>query len=299
MSMIDAYKIGVELVMGGNLAQGIEAMMPGLEALDAKITHANAEAMGLSTALASIGRQAFGISRTADAVERLSRATAAAHAAARDYHTVSLQVPAVPFMPGREPGGPSAPGGGHSGRGGALSTYVAPNFTMPGGPPGDEPFVGEGEGRIPLYPNGRGAAHQAAGERRGGSPHIASPVDDVFAGLIGGDFLLHIFGASFDVGAKESELLGNGWTPEQVSRARALAQQVQVSTPGVSIGSAREVVKDLGVLFRTRTVRRTLTRRCPPCRRMLAMLWCFRPAATATGLRTCSKPRRRAISRGN
>ena len=40
--MIDAYKIGVELVMGGNLAEGIAALIPGIEQLDAHITHANA-----------------------------------------------------------------------------------------------------------------------------------------------------------------------------------------------------------------------------------------------------------------
>ena len=38
MAMIDAYRIGVELVLGGDLAAGIEALVPGLERLDARVS---------------------------------------------------------------------------------------------------------------------------------------------------------------------------------------------------------------------------------------------------------------------
>ena len=76
MAMIDAYRIGVDLVLGGDLAAGIEALIPGLERLDAGVTHANAEAAELAAGLRGVVEAAPGIGRTADQMDRLSTALA-------------------------------------------------------------------------------------------------------------------------------------------------------------------------------------------------------------------------------
>ena len=74
MAMIEAYRIGVELVLGGDLATGLDALVPGLERLDARITHANAAAAEQAARLGEVAEAAPEIGRAADQMARLSAA---------------------------------------------------------------------------------------------------------------------------------------------------------------------------------------------------------------------------------
>ena len=89
MAMIEAYRIGVELVLGGNLAAGVEALLPGLSRLDGSLSHANTEAKALATALGSVAATASGVGQAAGAMERLNAAlTAMNRAAAQPVRSV-------------------------------------------------------------------------------------------------------------------------------------------------------------------------------------------------------------------
>ncbi len=287
MAMIEAYKIGVSFVLGGNLSAGIEALIPAFEALDEHITHAQGEAKGLAAELRGVGGSAAGIGRAADNMARLAEAMATMNRAVGNWNAgggiPDFVIPRAPSTP--HGGGQSTPAGNaRSGAppsneaipytpnftmlsNGALVPYTGPergweprglvphyqpNFTLPNGAGHDAPFFGEGEHGppIPLNPNGRrGGSERGDG---GGRGHVPGAFDGVIPALMTGELIKNIFGASFDVGAKEAELLTNGWTPEQVSKARALAQAIQVSTPGATIGGGLEVMKDIGVIFRNR-----------------------------------------------
>ncbi len=86
--MIEAYRIGVELVLGGDLAAGIEALIPGLTRLDGSLARANAGALALAAALGGVAAAAPGLGQAAAAVERLNAAMA------------STTLSAVPSQPG-------------------------------------------------------------------------------------------------------------------------------------------------------------------------------------------------------
>ncbi len=252
MSMIDAYTVGVNLVLGGDLAEGIKTLIPGLEQLDKHLTSANAEAKGLAQELRGIGSAAGGIRRTADALARMNDTMATLNQRMQDHREGGG------FVFGEPPAGGGRDGGSRRQPGGALVEQpYRPDFTMPpasGGVPAvieDEPF--NAEPRMPLYPNGRrGGAEEVAEERARRGHHMPGAFDAVIPALLEGEAIKSVFGASFDVGAKESELLANGWTKEQVDKARGLAQLIQTETPGATIGGGLEIVKDLGVLFRNK-----------------------------------------------
>ncbi len=90
MAMIDAYKIGVELVLGGDLASGIEALIPGLTRLDGGLVQANATAKALAAALGSVAATAPGVGRVAEAMERLTVAMAAVNQAGHGLMAVAV-----------------------------------------------------------------------------------------------------------------------------------------------------------------------------------------------------------------
>ena len=95
MAMIEAYRIGVELVLGGNLAAGVEALLPGLSRLDGSLSHANTEAKALATALGSVAATASGVGQAAGAMERLNAALTATNRAAAQP-SGALAAPAIP-----------------------------------------------------------------------------------------------------------------------------------------------------------------------------------------------------------
>ena len=76
MAMIESYRIGVELVLGGDLAAGIEALIPSLARLDESLVHANADAKTLAAGLEAVAAASPGLDRTADAMGRLNAAMA-------------------------------------------------------------------------------------------------------------------------------------------------------------------------------------------------------------------------------
>ncbi len=123
MAMIDAYKIGVELVLGGDLASGIEALIPGLTRLDGGLVQANATAKALAAALGSVAATAPGVGRVAEAMERLTVAMAAVNQAGH-----GLMAVAVP--PGIT-GGLEAPAMRAAGGQGALPARNTAGSTRP------------------------------------------------------------------------------------------------------------------------------------------------------------------------
>ncbi len=96
MAMIEAYRIGVELVLGGDLAAGIEALIPGLSRLDSGLVQANASAKALAAALGSVAATAPGIGQAAAALERLTAAMASMNQAG------AVRQPAAPLPQDRD-----------------------------------------------------------------------------------------------------------------------------------------------------------------------------------------------------
>ena len=88
--MIEAYRIGVELVLGGDLAAGIEALIPSLTRLDGSLSQANAQAKALAAALGGVAATAPGIGQAAVAVERLTSAMALMNRATADRPAVTV-----------------------------------------------------------------------------------------------------------------------------------------------------------------------------------------------------------------
>ncbi len=175
MAMIDAYRIGVDLVLGGDLAAGIAALIPGLERLDSGITHANAEAAALAAGLRGVVETAPGIGRAADEMDRLSAAMTGVNRAVEAW---------------RSGGGTAEPSGPPQARD-DLAT----------GPHHQAPLDDVVE--VPDDASGltRGSG---AGVRPKPSPEPRGPLDAVMPALLPGEPVESGVGAGADAGAHEA-----------------------------------------------------------------------------------------------
>ncbi len=239
MAAIDVYKIGVELVMGGNVASVIKALIPGLESLEKSLAASAASGKELAAELRGVGGSAAGIGRAADNMGRLAEAMAAMNQAVTGWQSRG----GMPEF--------SVPGSARAtASGGALipAPYV-PNFTIPPGvrAPLDATFNEPGEGRIPLYPNGRPGA-KSGNQQHGGSPHDVLGL--ALGAGIAAEGLKHIFGPAIDLESTSDVLAAdNRLTPADVAAAVGRAKETASLVPGSVAGENMKALLDLKTVF--------------------------------------------------
>jgi hypothetical protein len=224
MAMIDAYRIGVDLVLGGDLASGIEALIPALERLDTRITHANAETAELAAGLHEVAETAPGIGRAADQMGRLSDAMANVNQAVEAWRAHGGAPAAGVLAQAEESAG--------------ASPHLAAAGVVIGSPKDAAEFrhdLGFGEGRGGRFgPSERGLPDRgpdvpsvlgAAG--RSGGPwkppeRSFSGIDSAMPALLAGELVKSNVAGRFDGETKDAALLTGG-------RAPALVPQVEVT----------------------------------------------------------------------
>jgi len=202
--MIDAYEIGVRLILNDEINTELDGVVKQFSALDDAIAKVNGALGATKTAIADIVGASSGLASiwntAAAAAERMAQAAASIHA------------------------------GGNGGGGGDGPLYLpgpaddrpggAPNWTYGGGADGGGGLPPDGGAPIPFYP-GQGGA-------RGGG---GSFIDAYFFGNMAYGIAQDAIGAPFDAAAtvdqKLAILRANGMTAGEAASSYALAQQMQ------------------------------------------------------------------------
>lgn len=246
---MEAYRVGVSLVLESNVAAGVTAAAEQFKRLDSIIKGTQASVNELAAGMRGVGRAG------ADAASQWRNAAAAMEQAANAAMRASAsmkEASAAGFAAGGAgAGGAAGPGPGapaaigYSGRsnGAALAPWALAAVTGgpprgPGGPGGGGPGGGgeqlrlTGPGR-PEEPDARFMSGEKytldpRSPRRHGAG-IGSAAELAIPAYVGGEFLKSIFAAGFEKNAITAGLLNQGFTKEQVSKAEAKSIEVQRS----------------------------------------------------------------------
>ncbi len=236
--MIEAYKIGVSLLLDSNLSE-LGRLVEAMRTLDTVTEKVKTNTAAIAGSLQAMSRQesplrtlAMTMERLADATARAQRNAAAvgdlgpkmassAEAAAGAWERAAAAMGAV----GRASGGGGRGGGPPYSPGGAVVPFDGH----------DEPFGAP----IPL------------GGGRGPHPDLAGTSMVTGAAAFGGwEILKSIFEAGGNRDALLTNLAQTLWSPQQISQALTSATNIQRDIPGATINSGLTVMRDLSRLFR-------------------------------------------------
>ncbi|MDE2470239.1 MAG: hypothetical protein KGL35_16190, partial [Bradyrhizobium sp.] len=260
--MIDAYEVGVTLVMDNRILVAISQANDKLLGLQNTIMGANAALKRMNgltrdaSAAADVLAKAWG--RVAAAAERAAKASGG--------------------MGGGMPGGYSATGGGAGSGPRAPSPFVPAGLIGYDGSRALVPYAGGGGGGgaggggggdyIPGYgggyylpgpgPTGKPTLNLMPGSTSGGATrtprnYAADAFKYGLGASFGFGFLKNTFNQAANIDATEAYMRASGFTADQVKQAYSIANQARESIPGSSLAGNLQLIGDLKSIFASPT----------------------------------------------
>jgi hypothetical protein len=244
--MNEAYAVGIEISLGGNLGKVIAGMIEQFGQLDKAVQRTQGSVNQLASAMRVLARQAqagatafdsmaSAAGRAASAAERAAKAggskwrdnvAGAAPAGGASPRPMLLLAP-----PGDTPR-VAAPGA-EPGR--SLVPYQATPWGDANRPPIDVPW---------SHTQDQEAARTEARKREGGDMWL-----NAMAAGIGGAALAHTFDAAATVDSIQANLLSQHWTSQQVAQARQEAFDLQKKVVPSTVAGNMQIIADAFAIF--------------------------------------------------
>lgn len=248
--MIEAYRIGVSLVMDSNVGRELSVLQRQFEMFQRILQRTQGTVNELASGMRALTRLGRG------AAEAWQQAAVAMERAASATSRAGRAMPAAPAGPGTgftlqgDSYGP-APPSAQRGRRGPVVPFGPNGVPLP---PGANPYAG-GElvpdghrfgpnGPIPLPPLARPPARPS---------HYEFGLATMGYGLVGAGltgFAGAVFNAGADVGHVEYQLRAQGYSEEQIKQALGVAKGAQRDILGVTVGGALTAQLDLNTILR-------------------------------------------------
>ena len=244
--METAYRVGVELALGGNLGRVIAQMIEQFTKLDKSVGTVQQSVNQLASAMGALGRQARAGATAFDAMaSSAAKAAAAAERAARAMSKATS--PAGTFGAGAAGAAAGAAAGGARPMLALPAPGEAPRLAAPGSGRSvvlyEETPYGAPDRRIPISnPYGKSGNESARGRGHGiGAMHAA--IGDWF----GWEATKSVFDPAFEYARLNSVLGGmsKAWTPAMIAAADAAAEQVRQRVTGSSVLSNLDLLGKL------------------------------------------------------